>query len=745
MNDLAAETSTLIGYVDQISVAPGQSMSCMVSCSSPSYEAKLVRLIDKDPEGSAQEFREQLVSSSANGSYAGRVQTIRSGSYVIVEHRATLGFKSGITLQAWIFPTTPGKGVQGVITKCNRSLGVGYGLMLDENGCLFLSVALGCEPAQCVKTQRSVRAGSWYFVAATLNLSAATARLWQWPCSNCKDDPTRAESERTIKSEGFRDSEDCLCIGAFLNERERRPIMSGHFNGKIDRPRLFDRALDAGEIKSLSEGANPAFFGDSLLGDWDFSIGIQSNRVDDRSRHAHHGIAVNMPARGVTGYNWHGEMFSRYQDAPHIYGAIHFHDDDLEDAGWEEDFAFRVAEDLESGIYAVHLTAEDRDFHIPYIVRSRKPGTNTSVLFLAPTFSWQAYTNFNEIDNRFNLESSESSPWLWEDRFIAAHPELGVSLYDLHSDGSTPFYASRLRPNLSGGPSYIYAPLASPHLLAADLSITGWLRANGHAFDVIADDDLHREGRHLLECYRVVITGAHPEYWSAPMLDGLEGFLAGGGNLMYLGGNGLYWVTSVHPTRPVIEVRRVLGTGLTRAPEGELYQSTTGELGGIWRARGRAPQRLLGVGFCAQGGAPGSPYFREKASFDPRVAFIFEGIGPNEPIGNFGLCTGAAAGFEIDHLDCRLGSPENTLLLASSRDHDDSYWHVVEETTIPGIHECGRRSPNIQAHMTYYEHPGGGAVFSTGSIAWSGALSHNRYQNNVARITENVLRKFAQR
>jgi hypothetical protein len=30
-----------------------------------------------------------------------------------------------------------------------------------------------------------------------------------------------------------------------------------------------------------------------------------------------------------------------------------------------------------------------------------------------------------------------------------------------------------------------------------------------------------------------------------------------------------------------------------------------------------------------------------------------------------------------------------------------------------------------------------GTVFSTGSIAWCGALSHNDYDNNVARITGN--------
>ncbi len=45
----------------------------------------------------------------------------------------------------------------------------------------------------------------------------------------------------------------------------------------------------------------------------------------------------------------------------------------------------------------------------------------------------------------------------------------------------------------------------------------------------------------------------------------------------------------------------------------------------------------------------------------------------------------------------------------------------------------------------YTERPGGGAVFAAGSVTWTGSLSHNRYQNNVSRITENVLRRFLDR
>lgn len=49
----------------------------------------------------------------------------------------------------------------------------------------------------------------------------------------------------------------------------------------------------------------------------------------------------------------------------------------------------------------------------------------------------------------------------------------------------------------------------------------------------------------------------------------------------------------------------------------------------------------------------------------------------------------------------------------------------------------------IRSDMVYFEAPNGDAVFSVGSIAYCGALSRNGYDNNVSRITENVLRRFA--
>jgi N,N-dimethylformamidase len=101
-----------------------------------------------------------------------------------------------------------------------------------------------------------------------------------------------------------------------------------------------------------------------------------------------------------------------------------------------------------------------------------------------------------------------------------------------------------------------------------------------------------------------------------------------------------------------------------------------------------------------------------------------------------------AAGYEIDRLDVVLGTPPHALLLASATGFSDSYQHVIEEVLSTDDQQGGSVDPDVRADMVFFEGPNGGAVFSVGSIAWCGALSHNGYDNTVSRVTENVLRRF---
>ena len=52
------------------------------------------------------------------------------------------------------------------------------------------------------------------------------------------------------------------------------------------------------------------------------------------------------------------------------------------------------------------------------------------------------------------------------------------------------------------------------------------------------------------------------------------------------------------------------------------------------------------------------------------------------------------------------------------------------------------RIPARARDVVYLPYEGGGAVFSVGSCSWCGSLSHNSYDNDIYRITDNVLSAF---
>lgn len=138
-----------------------------------------------------------------------------------------------------------------------------------------------------------------------------------------------------------------------------------------------------------------------------------------------------------------------------------------------------------------------------------------------------------------------------------------------------------------------------------------------------------------------MLTGSHPEYHTPETLDALEHYTGHGGRLVYLGGNGFYWRIARHPDMPgVIEIRRAEG-GIRawEAEPGEYHNAFDGQLGGRWRRNRRPPQRLAGVGFSGQGLFEGTHYRRLPASWEPRHAWIFEGI-EEETIGGYGLSGG---------------------------------------------------------------------------------------------------------
>ena len=159
-------------------------------------------------------------------------------------------------------------------------------------------------------------------------------------------------------------------------------------------------------------------------------------------------------------------------------------------------------------------------------------------------------------------------------------------------------------------------------------------------------------------------------------------------------------------------------------------------------AVGSAPNTLVGIGTRATGFDRSSYYRRTPESFDARAAFIFDGLGDDDLIGDFGSIGGGATGLEIDAADARLGTPPHALVVARSEAHSVHMYLAPEETNFHHPVMSGAENPEVRADMVFYECAAGGAVFSTGSIAWAASLAHEGYDNNVSRLTDNVLRRF---
>ncbi len=707
MNNLDVDKQ-LIGYLDPWSVQAGDTLNVHVSAElGGTYQAELVQLIcgDSRPQGTG--FAEIAVSSSFAGAYAGKHQPLHPGSYAQLPGLPEL---SEFTFSVQAFPTTPHKDAQLVSV---------HGLELAlQAGALVVRL----DAVEILRTPNLLSASRWHELALSYDAQHRSLSL----LCTCLGEGSAERASNTQHCAVELDELSPLAAGDWL--------LAPGFNGRLEAPRLFAQAnltnWDLLYAADLSAVANLADAG--LVAAWDFSKAVASATLLDVSAGERHGQLYQTPTRAVCGRFWDGSVHNMAQ-APEQYAAIHFHADDLTDAQWAVDFQWVIPNSLPSGIYAVKLTQGDDVDHIPFFVRPGPDHQRAPVALLMSTATYLAYAN-----QRVSFESAlfdSRKPKNPADRYLYDHREVGYSLYEHHDDGSGVHFSSARRPTLN------IRPNTTMWAFNADTNLSAWLTAIDQPFDVITDHDIHVQGLSLLNHYQTVITGTHPEYYSTPMLDALEDYLDTGGRLMYMGGNGFYWRVAFDPTTTdIMEVRRAEdGTRAWIAEPGEYCHAFTGEYGGLWRRLGRPPNQLVGVGFTAQGFDGGSHYRWRAAAEDARAAFMVQGVNTRGRFGDYGTQGGGAAGEELDRFDLGLGSPDHALVLASSEDHRPGMLRVKEEFRMMRPHG---NDAKVRADLTFFETPAGGAVFSTGSISYAGALSVDGYDNDVAKVTENVLRRF---
>lgn len=508
------------------------------------------------------------------------------------------------------------------------------------------------------------------------------------------------------------------------------------FNGKIENPSIYQGTLSDEQIADLHSDGD---LGVSPMAAWDFARDQATEILRPSAGSARDGQLRIGGDRAVTSHSWTG-LSDSFVETPDQYAAVHFHEDDMFESNWNYTFEFTLPDELDSGVYVVRFAAEGAEDRYPFFVRAAE-GTESEVLFLLPTNTYLAYAN--DRLGLGDLTPIMAHPVVLpeDEKFLHSHEELGRSVYDTHRDGSPVRYSSRRRPLVNVRPGHRNFLTGSYRHFPADMYTLEWLQRSGHSFDVATDEDVHPQGNDLLSRYTVVVTGGHPEYWTWKGRDALDTYLRTGGRLMYLGGNGFYWVTTHDPARPYsIEVRRDnSGTRCWDAPPGERTHVYTGEPGGIWKLRGLGPNRLVGVGFSTEGFSAAKPFRRQPASYESSCAVWFDGIDADH-IGAQGYILGAAAGDEVDRFDVTLGSPAHGVLLATADGFGVEYQLVIEDQILALPGQGGDERPEVvRADIVYFPIDGGGAVYSGSSIAYGGALAWNDFDNDLCTVTDRAL------
>ncbi|HVK16824.1 MAG TPA: carboxypeptidase-like regulatory domain-containing protein [Fimbriiglobus sp.] len=365
----------------------------------------------------------------------------------------------------------------------------------------------------------------------------------------------------------------------------------------------------------------------------------------------------------------------------------------------------QVAGPERSGLYYFRAeTPSGRRFAFPWVVAPAKPSAPVAVL--ASTITWNAYNNFGGRSNYIHADGLPPTPTVNARAELKRYNDAGFFTWaaddypPLSFDRPEPFnhidFAERITDPIEGRQAC--------HLAPAEWRLHGWLERSGFPFDLYAENQLD-DGTLDLSAYRVLIAAVHPEYWTRRMYDRVKRWVfEQGGRLMYLGGNGLNCEVELTPGGMLVRNGKLASL----APDGMAgYESRFAQ-------RHESEANLLGVVFTLSGAMTGAPYRVRDAS---HWAFEGAGLKNGDLFGEACLhqrCPGGASGHETDKVSP--STPKSVRMLAKGTNPDDG-----------------------GAEMVAFDTPGGGAVFSVGSINYVASLP---VDEQVSRVTANVLRRF---
>ncbi len=607
-------------YADPISVAAGQSISFHIS-SSVAYRISVWRLGLKMDDPAGDQMLHEFPAS------APEIQPIHPGSYLHVE-KGPRGKLAALTLECWVRVWKLGRRMV-LLGQLDRGTQKGFELAIDDLG--RATLVLGVQGASgstsvSLSAPQKLQVQRWHHVVATWD--GRSAVIWLNATS-----AGRAEAPAGLQLPG---KPLRLAAGGQTQAEE-------FLDADLAMPVIYRRALGSGEIaqRFAQQGLEPAR-GEGVLACWPFTE-EKGDRVADVSGHGNHGRIINQATWMIGGPSFQAEVprFGEYEPTkdPRRGHALRFASDDLYDCRWKSAHRYRIPAAARPGIYAGRIRFELEGkpllYHVTFIVRRPRRRASAPILVLCATNTWKAYSatpfgkNLSELKQVWGTNGVANSP---------GEPP-AYCFYRGHAAGQGTYQLGFRIPWPAASPYVLYGGKTDySHLCRADRFLHVWLEKAGYAFDVISDLDLHREPD-LLRDYAVFVINGHSEYWSLPMYQRLETYLTGGGNVICLSGNSLFWRVSYNEEGSILECRKVDAPGdqLPHERRGECWHSCDGRRGGMLRECGFPGWKLVGLdtlGWNNQGDPRQfGPYTVERADH-----FLFTypekvGVRPGDALG----------------------------------------------------------------------------------------------------------------
>ena len=387
----------IVGYCEPLSLRAGASIAFKLSSFTPGpAQISIVRLISGDDRPHGTGLIEEVVDADLPAVDIG-YQPLVQGSYAAVAGMPAV--HSG-TFEIYVFPT-----LLRATPQCIANM-AGVELCVAESGFTVTGRTDLTLPTP-VKTRRWYRVLMGFGGELTLHVQMIPA----------------GPAEAPVSAHAAERGDSMLPAGDWVFAASAPGVR--HFNGRLEAPVLRG--------------------GEAVLASWNFSEGIATQTIKASGPDGRDGRLYQTPTRGVCGRLWDGTHQSFHQ-APEHYAAIHFHEDDLTDAGWQSSFTWCVPAELVSGQYALKVTQGDSEDYVPFFVRPQRGRRSNDLAYLVPTATYLAYANqrVQFVPGPFGDARLKHA----NDAFLFAHEEVGFSLYEYHRDDSGVHFSSRHRPIL---------------------------------------------------------------------------------------------------------------------------------------------------------------------------------------------------------------------------------------------------------------------------------------------------------